>query len=302
MKYLYTVLFIIGFTVIGNCQNKPTPDKANLSYGNDTRNVMDIWLAKSNKPTPLAIYIHGGGFKGGSKEKLSTVELNQLLKSGISVASINYRLIDKAPLPAAFFDAKEALQFIRFHADELNIEKEKIAVWGGSAGAVISMWLAFSDEMSEPNSENHIHKESTRVLCVGTKGGQTDMTSDFWIPLLKKYSPESVKEFSGKKQQKMYGVKTKEGIDEIATSISAVKLISSDDPPIHMKYAMFPGKKAPKDPKKLRGWVIHHVDFGLALKEKMDKLNVENHLIYPGSKDKMTLVEFLVEKLSVQLN
>ena len=40
-----------------------------MKYGAHQRNVFDIWLADSDKPAPLAIYIHGGGFRAGSKEK-----------------------------------------------------------------------------------------------------------------------------------------------------------------------------------------------------------------------------------------
>ena len=44
-----------------------TPTHANVKYGKDERNIFDIWLAESDQPTPLAIYIHGGGFRAGSK-------------------------------------------------------------------------------------------------------------------------------------------------------------------------------------------------------------------------------------------
>ena len=51
-----------------------SPTHANVKYGEHERNVFDIWLADSAKPTPLAIYIHGGGFRAGSKEKLKPNE------------------------------------------------------------------------------------------------------------------------------------------------------------------------------------------------------------------------------------
>ena len=51
-------------------KGQKSPTHANVKYGAHQRNVFDIWLADSDKPTPLAIYIHGGGFRAGSKEKL----------------------------------------------------------------------------------------------------------------------------------------------------------------------------------------------------------------------------------------
>src|SRR5262245_16545234 len=72
-------------------QTKLPPDVANASYGPHERNVLDLWKAKSDRPTSLVIYIHGGGFKQGDKSGVSPFLLDACLKQGISVASINYR-------------------------------------------------------------------------------------------------------------------------------------------------------------------------------------------------------------------
>ena len=72
----------------------PTPTFANVRYGKHERHVLDFWKADSDKPTPLVFVIHGGGWKQGSKERLhSFVDTPDLLKAGISVAAINYRLM-----------------------------------------------------------------------------------------------------------------------------------------------------------------------------------------------------------------
>ena len=139
-----------------------------------TSHLFDIWLAENSKPTPLAIFIHGGGFRAGSKEKLSQDVLKQLLKAGISVASINYRYLSiETPLPTSHHDARRALQFMRSKAKEWNLDKSRVAAFGGSAGAQICMWLAYSDDMAKPKSKDPIERESTRLTCVATTGGQT---------------------------------------------------------------------------------------------------------------------------------
>ena len=66
----------------------PAPDIANEHYGPHERNVLDLWKAKSDKPTPLVVYIHGGGFRAGSKETISPALLT-LLDKGISVINSN---------------------------------------------------------------------------------------------------------------------------------------------------------------------------------------------------------------------
>lgn len=304
MKSLKTINVIVLFLIASHFayaqEAKPAPDLTNVKYGVHGRHVLDIWFADKGKTTPLAIFIHGGGFVGGSKKRINTNELVGLLESGISVASINYRYQTIAPLPAAHNDAKLALQFIRSNATEWNIDKNRIGVFGNSAGAQICMWLAFSNERANAESANPIERESTRVTCVASNGGQTSMESDFWHDHYGKYATGEEAAFIGKERLQTFGVETMEEADEIAKSISALTLISTDDPPIFMQYAMSPSDEAPNKNKvkKLRGWLVHHVDFGTALKEKMDELNVEADLKYPGAKTKYnSSLEFFVDKL-----
>ena len=126
------------------------------------------------------------------------------------------------------------------------------------------------------------------------------MESYFWLKHLAKYNPSAEAEFNSKSRLQTFGVETIEEADEVAKSISALALISTDDPPIFMQYGMPPNAPAPSkdDPKKLRGWIVHHVDFGVALKEKMDELGVEADLRYPGANTKYnSLVEFFADKI-----
>jgi hypothetical protein len=96
----------------------------------------------------------------------------------------------------------------------------------------------------------------------------------------------------------MWGAKTLEEANKIAARHSALDIVSADDPPIFMSYGMSPTDKLPSDPKRVRGWLIHHVNLGIALKEKTDALNLETHLKYPGAKNKYeSQVEFFVDKL-----
>ena len=291
-------------------QGQMAPTHANVKYGKDERNVFDIWLAKSDNPTPLAIYIHGGGFRAGSKEKLSEDALKQLLKAGISVASINYRYLTiDTPLPTSHHDARRALQFIRSKAEEWNLDKSRVAAFGGSAGAQICMWLAYSDDMAKAKSKNPIERESTRLTCVATTGGQTTTQTEFWKEMIAdimgpKIEAEGfVRPLGGlvdpeKIRMATWGVSTLEEMNQTLSRHSALSLISEDDPPIFMSYGMDPSAKPPSDRKRLRGWIIHHVNLGIALKEKADALKLEAHLKYPGAKLKYpSQVEFLVDKL-----
>jgi acetyl esterase/lipase len=286
------------------------PTHASVKYGEHERNVFDIWLADSDEPTPLAIYIHGGGFRAGSKEKLKANERDQLLKAGISVAAINYRFMSvNTPLPTPHHDARRALQFMRAKAKELNIDKDRVAAFGGSAGAQICMWLAYTDDMAKSGSKDPIERESTRLICVATSGGQTTNDIEFWKnKIATLLGPEAdAKSLSRplgnitdpeKAYLAKWGAKTRDEAEQIARKHSAVSIVSADDPPIFMSYGMTPTAKPPTERGRIRGWLIHHVNLGLALKEKTDTLKLEAHLKYPGAKTKyQSQVEFIVDKL-----
>jgi len=277
----------------GEMPAKPEPDHKNFAYGDHERHVFDLWLAESTRPTPLVVYIHGGGFTGGRKESLNARALKELLDAGISVAAINYRLMSHAPLPAGHYDSRQALQLMRSKAKEWNIDKTRVGAFGGSAGAQICMWLAFHDEMAIPDSSDPVKRESTRLTCVATNGGQTTMDVAWWKKWIPGYTKPHRDFFW------TFGVQTQEEYMEKVAEVSALFLISEDDPPIFMSYGMAPDDPVPTDPQRSRGWKVHHVMFGVKLKEKMDALGVEADLKYRGADTTYeSLPQFFIEKLT----
>ncbi|MSU58962.1 MAG: alpha/beta hydrolase [Pedosphaera sp.] len=116
MKFICCLLFgVWGFAPAAPAQTKrppqaagPKPDLADFKYGPHERNVLDLWKAKSDQLTPLVVFIHGGGFRGGSKAQLAPALLDGLLKNGISVMAINYRLSPEVKFPAHYLDCARA--------------------------------------------------------------------------------------------------------------------------------------------------------------------------------------------------
>jgi len=167
-------------------------------YGPDERNKFDIFLPDSESPTSLIIFVHGGGFFAGDKSAAyaSPDDINDVLEDGVAYATINYSLLDvpgfneatendKEGINKSLSDVKEALQYIRHNSDEFNIDPEKIAMYGVSAGAVSSLWLAYSDDMADTSLDDTFNaSESTRIVAAGAIETQGSMDVVRWEEIL----------------------------------------------------------------------------------------------------------------------
>ena len=98
--------------------------------------TLDVYIPSEGKgPFPLIIKIHGGGFEFGSKESgLNETAIKQGVERGYVVATINYRKSGEAKFPAAIQDVKAAIRYLRANASKYEINPDKIALWGESAG------------------------------------------------------------------------------------------------------------------------------------------------------------------------
>ena len=180
----------------GYAASVPKATLSEVRYGKNERHTLDFWKAKSDTPTPLVIVIHGGGWVGGSKLRLDRfADTQALLKAGISVVAINYRLMRHCqevspPVKAPLHDAARALQFVRSKAKEWNIDKSRIGAAGGSAGACSSLWLAYHDDLADPKSKDPVARESTRLHCAAVIGPQTTLDPKQmveWTPRRKRH-------------------------------------------------------------------------------------------------------------------
>src|SRR5262245_53716998 len=173
--FAFSILLVFAGAVIAQDRR---PTHADVKYGPHERNVMDVWLAPSDKPTPVLVSIHGGGFRGGNKS-VSPDLLRRCLESGISVAAITYRLSDQAIAPAQFLDSARAIQFLRYKAKEWNLDPKRVAATGSSAGAGLSLWLGFHDDLADPKSDDPVLRQSTRLTCMSVFNGQTSYDPRF---------------------------------------------------------------------------------------------------------------------------
>ncbi len=252
----------------GSRQPRTAPTHANVAYGDHQRHVLDFWQAESDTPTPLFVWIHGGGFRAGDKASIPAGLLGPCLKAGISCASINYRLSQHAPYPAQMHDSARAIQFLRTRAAAWNVDPRRFAAGGGSAGSGISQWLAFHDDMARPDSADPVARQSTRLACalpINMQSTYDPREIKRLIPGAAYKHPALLPLFGRPEGWDWDTAKIDKALDAMLKDASPINHLTADDPPIfliHHEQSNRPGN-------------IHHSNFGKHLKEAMDKLGVE---------------------------
>ena len=301
MKHLLTLALILTATFL-SAQEKPKtpkpqpipPTVADLQYSDHKSCVLDFWQAKGDGPRPLLVHIHGGGWTGGDK-KSGPAQYMPYLSKGVSYASINYRLSGEAPLPAPVHDAAYAIQFIRSKAKEWNINPDRIALTGGSAGACSSMWLLTHDDLADPSSDDPVKRQSTRVHAAAVSAGQVSIDP----PQCKEWLGDGVLQHRmiwtsvGAKNMEEAWAKYDE-YKPLYQEFTPYNHVSKDDPALYMTYGgdmTLPSKNA--------GHGIHHPVYGVKMKEKCDAVGMECHLVIPKVSESKykTPTEFLLAKL-----
>lgn len=191
-----------------------------VQYGKagDTPLLLDIVLPVEphKKPLPLVVWIHGGGWQGGSKSQNPAA---WMVSRGYVVASVEYRMSREAIFPAQIHDCKAAIRFLRANASKYGVDAKHIGVWGASAGGHLSALLGTSGGIKELEGKNGSPGYSSRVQAVCDFFGPADLAK---TASRRGITPAPVEALlGGPVDQKM----------ELARQASPVTFISKDDPP-----------------------------------------------------------------------
>ena len=288
---------------------RPAPTYADVVYGADSeRQKFDFWKADSDKPTPVVLLIHGGGWVNGDKNSYGNRPIKTLLDSGISVAAINYRFIAQAmeqkvepPVKACVHDAARALQTIRANASKWNIDPKRIGATGGSAGACTSLWLALHDDLADPKSSDPIARESSRLQFAAVTGAQTSLDAlqlRNWISnsLYGGHAFGFAAKGRSRAEEFELLLKNRETVMPWIREYSPIELISSDDPLLFLEY---PGQKTEpvfggKEPDP-----THSAIYGIEFAKRCKEMKVDCIVSYPNHSHPEfdSSVDFLIKKL-----
>lgn len=298
MRKLYTALVDIKYGLKVNLGDAAAPfaDRKDLAIYRDVaygkidpeQQNLDAYIIVGDEPSPVLLEVHGGGWRRGRKNMFAGYPdglFDMLFDAGISVVSINYRLIPKYAFPASEQDAVRAVQFLRSKAKDWNINSNRIAAMGGSAGAHLSLWVGLHDDLARPDAEDPIARLSSRLSCVVDIAGPVDML---------RFDPRAMKRMGTRGQDMSMIFPAKFGYDlarsidqqepkviEAMKQCSPINFVSADDPPVLVRHHAprpITGPDHPPVPKTIND--PHSYWYGVLLADAIEKAGgtVERHI------------------------
>lgn len=181
--------------------------------------LLDLYLPEraQDEGAPVVVWVHGGGWKNGSKEKPKAA---WLAEEGYAVVSINYRLTDVAQWPAQIDDCREAVRWARRNASVFGFDLDRIGTWGSSAGGHL---VALMGTLPYPENES----VSSRVQAVCDWFGPTELLT---MPPNNVGEGRTEEDVANSNGAKLLGCTVKD-CPELARQASAYDNVSKDDAP-----------------------------------------------------------------------
>ncbi|MGW4772562.1 alpha/beta hydrolase fold domain-containing protein [Nocardia sp. NPDC004278] len=244
------VSILTSASVVSSCGPAPAASSAraipDLVYatvdGVDLR--LDLYLPAGTAAAPLVLYFHGGGWSRGSRKNYGSVgwqadertPFAQVVAAGYAVASVDYRLSDRARWPAQIFDAKAAVRWLRASAGTYRLDPNHVAAWGDSAGGYIASMLGTTGGVAELEGGVGVAGYSSRVQAVADWFGPTDLLSIDEQALSDGRSTVHLVE--GSAESVLLGCVASD-CPERARNASPISYVSGDDPPVLLLHGRF---------------------------------------------------------------
>lgn len=197
--------------------------------GNENpKQKVDLYLPKkrnSDKPLPVVALIHGGGWVNGDRLGYAAAAIQFARTGDYASVTVGYRLTKEAHWPAQIHDCKAAIRWIRARAKEYNLDPDKIAVMGSSAGGHLSSLIGTSGDVKELEGDLGPNTTfSSRVQCVVNLCGPQDFTQALMFGQEKKpvLKDDAVIGLLGGNYEEKHAE---------AVAASPVTYVTKDDPP-----------------------------------------------------------------------
>lgn len=151
-----------------------------IEYANPDGQHLQLNLARPEKVEglrPAVLCIHGGGFRAGARQSYDALCI-QLASRGYVAATVTYRLAPKYQFPAAVYDVKAAIRWLRSHASDYQVDPDRIGVTGSSAGGHLAQFLGVTSDVEDFEGTDD-PGVSSKVACVVNFYGPSDFTKSY---------------------------------------------------------------------------------------------------------------------------
>jgi acetyl esterase/lipase len=175
----FTLLFLVILAPASGAEE--VIFEKDIEYANPDGQHLQLNLARPAQiegRAPAILCIHGGGFRAGKREGWDE-RCRKLAERGYVAATVTYRLAPKYQFPAAIYDVKAAVRWLRANADKYRIDPERIGVVGDSAGGHLVQFLGVTGGVAQFEGEGGNPEFSSRVNCVVNYYGPSDLTRSY---------------------------------------------------------------------------------------------------------------------------
>jgi len=186
---LATVLALSLFPALAHAQpSAPIVTKTDVIYGRVEGSALLANIAYPDGPSlkPAIISVHGGRWRAGNRADASSIKVAQWAEFGFFAISIDYRLVGGSPAPAPQLDLLCAIRWVHAHANEYNIDPERVYLIGQSAGGQMVSMIATAGEAGFPRVGGW-EKARTDVRAVISVAGTYELTGlswgNLWTPI-----------------------------------------------------------------------------------------------------------------------
>ena len=184
---------------------------------------LDLYLPDDVENPPLVVWVHGGGWRMGSRDRVGAIGL---VEHGFAIASVSYRLSPVAAHPAQIHDIKGAIRFLRKHAGEYGVDDSAIAIAGSSAGGHLAALVGVTNGSQSHEGDVGGNLElSSSVAAVVSYYGASDL-----LTILDQSTPRGL-EIRVPALELLLGGRFEER-QELAAHASPVFQLDSGDPPL----------------------------------------------------------------------
>jgi len=276
----------------------PAPTAADVSYGPHPHQLMDIYVPPTGTgPFPVVMW-YGSIWQPGKH----VAGLDRLWPAHVAVVSVETRTMtdgteDKVATPVSYvlLDARRAIQFVRLHAMDYNLDPDRIATAGSSQAGLPALYVACAGEKADPNSSDPVERMSTKVTCVGAWRGGCASSIDpqvlqSWFPGVQWGAPAFGCSFED-------SLKNRDTLLPIICQWSPDKLITKNAPPIYF-YNNW-GLTKPDDITE-SNYSVHAPAESLGFQKIAQSLGVTCYVDFPGhpAEKYKDMWDFLIEELN----